>query len=122
MSDLNHWQMELITFCIFSWTGDKMHLDRINLDLTGNKLVLIVGPVGCGKVSTHLELANHFFCSSNFFANILKIVILASSNTWRAANFLRILFHSWKNSVFHSRSLVIFCNSSGQYFIWERFR
>ncbi|OXA60234.1 Multidrug resistance-associated protein 4 [Folsomia candida] len=34
-----------------SWTGDKNNLDKLNVNFTGDKLVMIVGPVGCGKSS-----------------------------------------------------------------------
>jgi ATP-binding cassette subfamily C (CFTR/MRP) protein 4 len=39
--------------CAYSWTGesDNLHLNKINVDLSGKKLVMIVGPVASGKSS-----------------------------------------------------------------------
>ncbi len=37
-------------FCI-SWTGDKPHLHDIEMDCAGDKIVVIVGPVGSSKTT-----------------------------------------------------------------------
>lgn len=42
--------MYFMNFFHCSWTGDKNNLDKLNVNFTGDKLVMIVGPVGCGKV------------------------------------------------------------------------
>ncbi|OXA59787.1 Multidrug resistance-associated protein 4 [Folsomia candida] len=34
-----------------SWTGDKNHLQDIQMDVSGDKVVVIVGPVGSGKTT-----------------------------------------------------------------------
>lgn len=33
-----------------SWTGDKLNLNKINLNFKGDQLIMVVGQVGCGKV------------------------------------------------------------------------
>lgn len=43
-------KMYFMNFFHCSWTGDKNNLDKLNVNFTGDKLVMIVGPVGCGKV------------------------------------------------------------------------
>jgi ABC-type proline/glycine betaine transport system ATPase subunit len=61
-------------FCFHSWNGDKFNLDQVTVNLTGNKLVMIVGPVGCGKVRrTNLTLVNTL---TPYLAGLLTILMM----------------------------------------------
>lgn len=37
-------------YCCISWTGEKLTLDNLDISLEGNKLVIVCGGVGSGKV------------------------------------------------------------------------
>lgn len=39
-----------VMLVIFSWSEDAPVLENINVDLRGNKLVIVIGHVGTGKV------------------------------------------------------------------------
>lgn len=41
----------LINFC--SWQDDVLTLKNLNFDVSGDKVVMVVGPVGSGKVSVY---------------------------------------------------------------------
>lgn len=33
-----------------SWTNERVTLQEISMNVSGSQLVMVVGPVGCGKV------------------------------------------------------------------------
>lgn len=42
--------MKFATLYLFSWSNGTVALNRMSVDLAGDKVVMIVGSVGSGKV------------------------------------------------------------------------
>lgn len=49
-TNLVNLNFNIANICISSWSNDRVTLQNVSLNLTGNQLVMIVGPVGSGKV------------------------------------------------------------------------
>ncbi|OXA46434.1 Multidrug resistance-associated protein 4 [Folsomia candida] len=64
-----------------SWTGEKLNLSQINFNFKGDKLVMVVGQVGCGKTTLlHTLLAELPITAGN--CNIYGRTAYSSQESW----------------------------------------